>query len=419
MKQIFSLFMIITLIAVLLLSCSTLGSGGGEDLSLDEESLEEVEIVDEPIKELPEDKGDFDKIDIEPEIEQDVIIEPEPPSPLTPWAIYRFIFKAAGEGWSPVHKKGVPVLLFHDIDGNGYNDVFALYIDRNSLEESELDILSDFSRLYDLEIDPFRVECRLFFQKDSLLIPGYSIDLGKKLVIDEMSKFQISETVQTPFALSINFQNPEGTERTWIFCGEKNYEKLTLHETFAAFIDIKDINTDGLTDILHFEKHFEAGMGYETYITWYNWNDITYRQYKITNILRNLHEFLDTTKEYFINQQWDDLIEFGLPGQQLKMLLNRGVTKKDIIQSLFIPSTRENGAGKPELIDLTIEDVIFPEILENPFQPDVNGTYVFPLRVRIIAENGEYLYISRIGMKENPFQPRQFYFIVMSENVYN
>jgi hypothetical protein len=340
-------------------------------------------------------------------------------NPLTPWTIYRFVFRHAGDGWSPVHRNGVPLLLFYDIDANGYNDVFALFIDREDVDDAEFAVLSDFSRLYDPDIEPFAVEVRLLFQRDGALYPGYTAELGKKLVIDDMSQFFISKTVKTPFALSINFQNPEGTERTWLFCEKDTFEQLTLRETFAAFIDIQDINTDGYNDILHFEKSFEEGMGYETYITWYNWNGRTYFQNKVTNIVRNLRDFLETTRDLISNEKWEGLITYGLPQRQLRLLSKRNVAESDIIRSLFIPTALEKGSEHPEIIDLNIETSIFPEILENPFQQNENGDFVFPLRVRVIAENGEYLYISRIGMSKNPFQSQQFYFILMNENVYN
>lgn len=348
--------------------------------------------------------------------------EPEEKSheiaPLTPWAIYRFVFDYAEDGWMPVHRDGVPLLLFYDIDENGYNDVFALYVDRENPEDTEYTVVSDFSRLYDYEVEPFTVQLQLFFQREGTLRAGYSVDLGKKMVIDDMKKFLISETMKTPFSFSINFQNTEGTERTWIFCKKNKYKKLSLRETFAAFIDVKDINTDGLMDILHFEKSFEEGMGYESYITWYNWNGTTYVPYDITNVLRNLHEFLDITKEYLQNQKWRELLQFGLPPRQLDSLKKKKVSEKDIMQALFIPSYQENSTDTPSLVELSIQNIIFPEILENPFQQDKNGHYMFPLRVRVIAEKGEYLYISRIGMKDNPFQPQQFYFITMNQNVY-
>ena len=294
-----------------------------------------------------------------------------------------------------------------------------MFVDLESEEDAELNVLSDFSRLYDPDIEAFTVELRMFYQREGTLYPGYSVNLGKKLVIDEMAQFYISKTVKTPFSFYVNFQNPEGTERTWVFCKQDSFRKITLRETFAAFIDIQDINVDGYKDILHFEKSFEAGMGYETYITWYNWNGKSYIQNEVTNIVRNLHQFLKTTGDYLTDRSWEDLITFGLPQRQLRLLRKRKAAEKDVIASLFIPSSRENGSENPKLIDLEIEKVIFPEILENPFQRDINGNYIFPLRVRVIAENGEYLYIARIGMKKNPFQPQQFYFILMNENVYN
>ncbi len=339
-------------------------------------------------------------------------------SPLLPWMIYRYVFEHAGKGWMPVHQNGVPVLLFYDLDENGFNDVFAIYIDRNNPDDAEYVKVSDFSRLYDYESEPFSVRLQLFFQVDGELHPGYTVKLGKKMVIDTMKKFQISETVKTPFSLSINFQNTEGSERTWIFCHKQDFESLTLRETFAAFIDLKDINTDGLIDILHFEKSFEEGIGYETYITWYNWNNRTYTPRKVTNIVRNLRSFLNTTAEYMKNGNWQQIFRFVLPEHQLSLLKKKKTDKENIIQSLFIPSYTEDGNEHPPLVDLSIQNVIFPEILENPFQRDKNGHYMFPLRVRIIAEDGEYLYIARISMQDNPFQNQQFYFMMMNENVY-
>ena len=56
-----------------------------------------------------------------------------------------------------------------------------------------------------------------------------------------------------------------------------------------------------------------------------------------------------------------------------------------------------------------INQLIFPEIVEDPFIYDVSD-YYFPIVVRAETASSYYLYNAEIKMNQNPFLTRQFAF---------
>ena len=158
-------------------------------------------------------------------------------------------------------------------------------------------------------------------------------------------------------------------------------------------------------------------MGYETYITWYKWDENNYAENRIIGIVRNIKKYILEVKELLIDEQWDEIALRCAAPELQETIPYRDV--RDLARHFFISSALELRNGNQDITQHRIKDVIFPEILENPFQRDPEGRYVFPLRVRVIAESGEYIYISRIQMNENPFERQQFYFQHMSEDVHN
>jgi hypothetical protein len=340
--------------------------------------------------------------------------------PLTADVIRQRIFQLRPEEWYPLHRKGEEVLILHDIDGNGYEDVIALYLHVEKEEFADVESVSDFARLYAPEEQPFDCMLKVYFQENLALREMYTVDLGKRVVLEEFREIGLSSNGETPFTVSVAFQSPEGTIQEWLFFTNGRPGRLTLRETFSTQPELDDIDEDGILDVLFFDKSFEEGMGYETYIYWYKWDGETYSEYAVTNVVRNIKKFLLISAEHMIDGDWKDFFIHGLSKDRIARYKKKELTSDKMVEKLFTLYSEEGGSEEqPILSDLHISDVVFPEIYENPFQKMSNGEFVFPLRVRIIAAEGEYVYATQILMLENPFQTRQFSFIMDDEYVHN
>ena len=86
--------------------------------------------------------------------------------PLSNRQISNRLFEHVGEGFSPVHHEGDAVFLLHDLDGNGYTDVFALVVQVESIEEAAYSRISDYVRLYESERKITDFFIQLFFQRE-------------------------------------------------------------------------------------------------------------------------------------------------------------------------------------------------------------------------------------------------------------
>jgi hypothetical protein len=173
---------------------------------------------------------------------------------------------------------------------------------------------------------------------------------------------------------------------------------------------VEDINADGLIDIILFERGMEEGIGYETFLTWKKWNGKSFIDYKTSNIVRNLNEFLLEIKDLCLGGDVSALISFSFDPEERKRLEKMGLSEQEILFR-FLGLSKYFGSGKLPAFNILedINDIIFPEILDNPFYlRDDKGFYV-KLSFRIIYTDGVSLIPEvLIYMLKNPFEKQQF-----------
>jgi len=344
-------------------------------------------------------------------------IPEERPNPLSASQIEKQIKDFSGYGYWPVHNNNHIIFLSTDLDRNGLDDVIVLYVSADHFSEADADLLSDFSRLYDITSKPFDCYLQVFFQFEGRITPVYRIPLGKKVVFDSLKQVEIKKDSDRPFAVSASFQFLDGSERDWVIFGEGGISRFTMKESFSVKPEIRDIDGDNYIDIVIHQRSFEEGTGYETFLTWYKWDGSNFKEYKNTNIVRNLKNFLSFIRKYIQSHNWEKLLEHSLPSETLKELYSKGLEPGEICTRIFQPSTaseeeRLQYSEAPPLIELNVKEVLFPEILENPFVRTEKGDYLFPLSVRITAKEGIFVYNAKIKIPMNPFVSRQYQFVV-------
>jgi hypothetical protein len=328
----------------------------------------------------------------------------ERPSPPDEGELLRFaLTELSGELRPVLDRRGEPVSALLREDERIHLVVLCTAGD----ESFRYDALGNLSRLYNQD-------SRLFFTLvdiqwfDGRTFLAYSEDLGEFPVLEsfEASEFGASEA---PLAVTVQFQSGDGGEEFILFFGPRKAAVLQLKQNSTSFARRRDLDGDGIDDIILFDAVYEEGTGKETFLTWYRWDGSGLSVYRSTNIVRNLNIFLEQSRR---------VLEQGRFGEFLERFLPAGVPVESLKAEPFETSfhrifTPDEGPGSRALLDeesfQAVTRVAFPEILENPFDIAA-GDYGIELPVHFIGER-DYRYRINVVMDTNPFEGRQFHFL--------
>ena len=210
-----------------------------------------------------------------------------------------------------------------------------------------------------------------------------------------------------PFFLLVRFQTEEGGVETFHFFKDARIGSSRFNQNSASFFLRRDVDSDGIDDLVLFEAVYEEGTGKETFVSWYRWGGRSLELYRSTNIVRNLNEFLSGAAGLLEAGEYSRFLEgFVAPGLQPDL-------REENFSASFARIFRVDENGSGERFDreafLSIQRIAFPEILENPFDI-ASGDYGLELPVHFIGEI-DYRFRVSIAMASNPFASRQFYFV--------
>ncbi len=329
-------------------------------------------------------------------------------SPMTRKQIETYIAESARRGFQPVLKDGGLYGAVYDLYGNGLQDYFILFAEAGELG-TDFASLSDISRIYNPNVVPLAFYIQGFLQEPSRMVPGKRVDLGKRVVAGELTSLPLSKYGRLPFALIIDFINAEKVEQEWIIYGSRGITRFTIVETPSVGTIIRDLDDDGLIDIILRESALEEGVGSETFLTWYRWNGKIMDEYRTTNIVQNIQKFIKTCSSTMANREWNTFLRHALPWDTLRTLEAEGLSRSVILDRIFTAAPGEYGTAPPVSALDSIDYAVFPQITENPFIP-AGDSFEFPLTVRIVTGGTDYLYTAVIVLNRNPFQQPQFYF---------
>ena len=306
---------------------------------------------------------------------------------------------------SPLQEHGRAMVILHDLNNDENPDAFVLGIDSEKKNYNALQ-LADYSRLYAENPEAVNFYLLIFQNKQGELYLQRSIDLGQWYVFDFFSKLHFNSNNSLPVMIMASFQARHGTEqKLFIFndiSGRPIYQK-TLEQTLSVQSMIEDINGDGIVDLIIQENTMEEGTGYETFLTWHRWNGKTFYEYRTTNVVRNLNNFLRSTKELLLEGRYNEFISFGVDPLRAGTLKKEGLKDSDIaLRSLGI---------KDSALLIEINELQTPEILENPFSSrDKKGSFFNPA-FKIVDQNGStFVTDATLYMRINPFGKKQFVF---------
>ncbi|MCX7786756.1 MAG: hypothetical protein N2442_03555 [Spirochaetes bacterium] len=322
-------------------------------------------------------------------------------------------------GFEALQWDGYPLVLFYDLDGDGMEDLFLLSTKKiDGLGTTDLKALSEYSRVFDGKAaQPYFLHIFLRRQTSTSLLK--TIDLGSKRVFGSFQKFEIRHAARIPFGIEITFPNRVGLERVWVLVSSSSrIELFTFQEQHNVKSYVKDINGDGVMDLILFEDLFEDSLGYETYASWYQWDGTTYKRFRSVNILRNLRSFLSTIKQQILSKNWDAFFQYALQPQDASFAKGAGV--QVALPRIFrVPPPpmypmvgSETESIGIEILQRKFIDLIYPEILENPFNLREDGPESFLLTFRLVVEGDSFLLSTRVSMYKNFFANRLFYLVL-------
>ncbi|MDZ7793173.1 MAG: hypothetical protein U5P10_05605 [Spirochaetia bacterium] len=368
---------------------------------------------------------------------------------------------------------GQPLRIFHDLDQNGFDDIFFLLVEnpeeaqpapqdqsdsqinappqtddqaagkaagqakkQASKQAGEQDQsalvhdrriaasdLGDMSRLFSEEVRPLKFYLALFLRSPGGVVSMYRIPLSSWFVFEDFRGFKLDDSRPMPYAVSISFQTHEGKKSQWVsFSGYNEFSFFTLKNNLSVTSETRDINNNGILDILEWRRVFEEGTGYETFLTWYKWDGTKYAQHDSTNIVRNLNQFLHSAGTLMSMGKWEQAFSLMLPVEDADMSMG------SLFLRLFTPLPEKDSG--PEVDDAALaaqidrgerpfSSVIVPRVLENPFAGE--SQLVKPARhtrfsIRFILRDGRSsVRECRVMMNENPFAPQQYYLQLKSQ----
>lgn len=204
--------------------------------------------------------------------------------------------------------------------------------------------ISDMSRLFS-EAYPFYLG--LFLRNRDGLVSMYRIPLGKWFVFEGFRGTLLDDDRSMPFAVDISFQTHEGRERQLVsFSRYNSFSFFSMKNSISITTETRDIDEDGILDIVEWRKVFEEGTGYETFLTWFKWDGSKFSQYDGTNIVRNLNDYLQTLGNLLSIGKWEQAVSLAVPRDELATL-EKALTTEELILRLFPALPKEDSTASP------------------------------------------------------------------------
>ena len=422
------IFIIILLFISLVISCTTNSSKKKGELLADSADAEN-RVSDTTIKTFP--KSSFTQKEME--IFYDTVLGK--------------IIIRGNKRFLPVTENKKPVFIACDCNNDGIVEFFILFaesISENDISDISIDSAKDLRNIYREDyLRQFLLavykysehgEEKRFLHEQSILLEDKGVFSSiKEIAIDKNNKIN---------GISVNFITSVGINEDIIINKKESYSITSIKNTLSDSTIKKDIDDNGIIELLRYEKTFVDGFGVETFITCYKFNGEKFLPVKTVNTVKDLRSFIDESKMYLERKSIDLFLKKAVAPPVLKKLNLAKIGQEKILQRIFYPVKRESS----HLIDINTmllsgDDInfIFPEIFENPFRMDSDGIYSFTTYVRVLLKNdditipsdsgddsvdtdvdfdadnileSEEIYLIKIYMSNNPFEDNRFFFFV-------
>jgi len=308
-----------------------------------------------------------------------------------------------------------PVFARVDLTDDGIRDLVLFTVATGSAGPTDgantLSGFSDISRAVDEPALSGRFGVSIFDPSEEPPRRMAAIEAGRKPVLRDVGVRRLNTAGPLPVAFYFDFADARGQELVWIVHGGGDrVSRLVLRQDALFGTQVKDVDDDGILDVVRSERHLEDGTGYETFITWLKWNGREYVEHRTTNIVRNVNEYVAAAAEALGRADFAAFVATALSADTRARLRQRGVDDVEIVDRILRPAS---GAGQSfaEFVrgPGDIESAEFPRFFENPF-PGPGETVTTPVRVACCGGLSG-VFETQLAMSANPFRDPQFYFI--------
>jgi hypothetical protein len=320
----------------------------------------------------------------------------------------------------PVTRNGKPFYFVRSGENGAEHTIYLLTVGTQDARKAALSYLSDFERLFDPSAEniPFSVEVFSLMSNGS--VQTESLEAGDFRLLNSYSQLPFPQGHNSPHGLSLVFPDAEGQRNIWLLFSGGKHSLFSFYERTNTRALIKDIDRDGMFDLLLFEDIFEDSSGYETYITWHKWDGATFVKHRSTNTIRRLRSFFESSRQLLLARSWQRFFDYTLLPQEAQsaetqdpaQTFRRFFRLQDdaVPQSVSGPSVYEILFPR-EIEKSLLSGVVLPNVVENPFPLGKDGPRSFPFTIRINSAGDNHFFSARLAMPENPFDGKMFYFL--------
>jgi hypothetical protein len=334
-----------------------------------------------------------------------------------------FISSHLAASKKPVTRNGSPLAFIRRGEA-GVDTIVLLAVQTQDAQKTAFTYISDFGRLFDASTEEFLFFVEVFTLNADGRVASKSIDAGAHRVCGSFSELPFSPRQAFPCGVSLIFPDTEGRRNFWVlFPGgdaqqdSPRYSVFSFYEEANVKAFVQDIDESGVFDLLLFEDIFEESSGYETYITWHRWDGRGFSKYNSTNVIRKLRGFFENSRQMLLTRGWKKFFDYALAPRDASALQSGSAP------AAFRRIFRTQEDASPEEADIydilfsedipesEIADIVFPNVVENPFPLTRDGPASFPFTIRINANEENYFFSARLAMNKNPFSGRMFHFL--------
>lgn len=292
------------------------------------------------------------------------------------------------------------VAAVYDLDGDRREDVASLAVELPEAAPAPPGSVYDPPRPPEAGSPRYPFVLEYYLQPPRGTGSMRSIGLGNHSSARDFFIVPLHGTRGLPVAVSTEFYTLRGTEEAWVVFQQGEEPSLfRLAENPNADFEVFDIDGDGTREVITRQSRLEEGRGYESYLTLHQLEESGFAPVGTINIVRNLREFLGDLRTQILAGRWSSIAD----GSE---------STPSELDRYFRPVEDNLAGGEPfpfsHVAEIGVENVLLPQLLENPFGSLENReTVILPFNV-VCCEGALFSYLLGVRFRQNPFIGEQF-----------
>jgi hypothetical protein len=295
-----------------------------------------------------------------------------------------------------------PVAARGDFDNDGLSDVALLTMRSTGDSVRSAAELRALERLHaeNIDVPSFVVEITLGGSPATTVI-----DIGSYRVFETLETLPV-DTANSQIGIRVVCRDPDGVHREIIIVDrDAGVLRLSINDTNTESSVLLDIDSDGDLDAVIMRRLPEAGIGYETFVEWYDLGALEEGRAGSFALVRELNSFLGGLAIALERRNWQPVVSHISGADNTVSTLPHVFVEHD-----------EEGGNRSLTFDLhltedVISDVLVTQFVESPFPYPAIGE-ASQARIRVEWDDGTTRHFTAtVQLLSNPFEDRLFAFL--------